>query len=202
MLTASRYTSFACCISLEALMEVFESSYLIIDPNSLVEKKEPRKYPIFLDYENYLNSLRLGDTFLDPSLFRAVIVEEEQLGWKELPDGRYLVQFTFPPIVIRHALYRFEESKKAFVSSLKGKISLGLEFSFPQLYENPQRKIESTSPSSLAEYFKKLRLSIRKQTLQPLCSYGTQAIPFPSRLEECLFPYVQKQIERQGMKLT
>ncbi|MFT4553070.1 MAG: hypothetical protein ACI9S8_001704 [Chlamydiales bacterium] len=199
---------------MEALLEelgeaqLFSTGRLVEKGKSFVIKRD------FLDcYIDYVESLKKGQ-LPDDSNFRSFFgsvftVTPDVLYSMEIEDGRELVHPTRPVLQMQaHSIgYSVEEGKFRPMVLGKDSILWGIQFSYPQLFQDNEtlsvEKVEETEKFPNTQLFRKLQRWVRHNTRATPFIIGDKKTNVPMRLGKKCFEWINKhpQLIKKGIKV-
>lgn len=209
-LSVSKWTKLPLLISVEEMEDLFDS----ITPFSLYQVQkvtlpEEGVIPIstFLkEYGHYIDCLKRGEP---PPLLSAPVMSAIAEALFAIPttEGRQLYKPRLPVIQIQGHSMRYSSTDQSFRSQLFGAdtISWGLQFSFPQIYEDSlTHEILTTRSLPNGLLFHEIQKWIRRHTLPtPFIVEGRrQNVPF--RLGKGCFSWINTHqgLQNQGISLS
>jgi hypothetical protein len=133
-------------------------------------------------YRAYIESLKQGTPLIPRSLFSCALSRTLDPFYAfSLPNGKSLVKPTLPVIQLQAHTFFYSSFDRKFHPMVQGKesISWGLQFSYPQLYQNPHTKEIHKATSDNSALFSTLMQWMRSFSLPtPFCVEGTtSAVP-------------------------
>lgn len=125
-------------------------------------------------YTSYLEALKSQNKFLIKqlliSLNVALAYDESSLYKVLAPNNKCLIKIKKPCIQVKPFNFVYHFGLEKFLTNIKSEeaIYFGLEFSFPQIFQDPQsQEIQSLFKNNLSlseTYFNKIRLFVREKT--------------------------------------
>ena len=216
ILKASKYIKIQCLLSSEELRELFTllGELLLIYNHSPASLKEAilSAEDLFYFYEEYITAVKQeqGINFkpFGKKFSFLMTQDRDAIFAAPIEEDRYLIHSTRPIIQCQHHQF--------FVSGLDGEyhsmvlspesISWGLQFSYPQLYQDPVtleiQKVMDRVSFPNTEIFHKLQRFIREKTLPTGFEFMGQKKYVPFRIgKECL-PWIGRHPQLKARGLT
>jgi hypothetical protein len=133
---------------------------------------------------------------LRSTLACAMTSQSDCLWLQELQGERYLAKIRQPVVQIQAHFFTFAQEEKTFHSMVFGKESIfwGVQFSFPQIFMDPQsgefKKVDSSFVNSAL--FQEIRRWSRDETRATPFLIGDEQINVPIRLGKNCFSWIAK----------
>lgn len=197
----------------EEMRELFKAlgHFLIYDMSRLVGKEHGRvDKEVFLEfYSVYIKSLKEGllpDESLCKPLFSSIFTsQEEVLFAMPVGDEKYLIKSIRPVVQLQtHHLF-FSKVDEKFYSLAQGKdtITWGIQFSYPQIFQDPKSK-EFKKTSTHTEFtntplFLALSRFVRQNTLPTPLIYQEKQTNLPVRLGKRCFSWIANHPQLLGV---
>lgn len=191
----------------EELSLLFDHSFFIVPLTGLCDGKvlEPKS---FLDtYAEWIEQLKQGKVPSDPELRKILAcgwTESLESVWlQEIPTKGFLTKISSPIIQVQAHYFSYSRLDRVFrsMSMGEGSVFWGLQFSFPQLFQDP--KTMEIHTAGKYPLFEKVRLWAREHTrATPFLVDGTKT-NVPIRLGKKCFSWIEKhpQLQEQGIRV-
>ena len=169
----------------------------------------PMKREAFLAaYRFWIETLQRG-AVPDGSLLRAAAwtCSPDSLWLQEIPVSRYLVKPCAPIVQVQAHEMGYSTVDEVFRPMVLSQESIfwGLQFSFPQVYQEPKtQELREVEESANAELFQTIRRWIREHTLAtPMLVHGKR-VNLPMRLGRACFSWINNhpQLQQRGLSVV
>ncbi len=148
-------------------------------------------------YGTWIEMLKAGrvptDTELK-SLLACVFTAESDSLWKqEIPGGRYIVKMGRPVVQVQAHFFSYSTLDAVFRPMTMGSNSIfwGLQFSFPQIYQEPKTmELREVDESLEAELFQKIKQWVRDETRATPFVVDEKKTNVPIRLGKNCFSWI------------
>jgi hypothetical protein len=181
------------------------SLYVVSQPVTDEQMEIPRSH-FFALYRRYIESLKRGELLQDPLLrpfFSSIwTVDPSILYAMEVAGGKYLIKPLRPILQLQLHEFIFSNVDKKIHPLVQGpgSISWGIQFSYPQIYQDPKTdemvKVARELPNS--QLYFALSRWLRAHTLPTMFSYEGERIVSSLRLGKKCVSWIQThpQLER------
>ncbi len=162
---------------------------------------EPSRF--LSEYGTWIDELKKGRIPSDAELKRILacaLTDETQALWKqEVPGNRYLIKMTKPVVQIQAHFFTYSSVDGVFrpMTMGPGSIFWGLQFSFPQIYQNP-KTMELLEVEDLG-LFQTIRQWTRDETRATPFIVDGKRINVPIRLGKKCFAWIHCHPQLQSM---
>lgn len=216
-LQASKWTTLTLLCDEIELSKLFESLgefFLVSISGVSLEGREISTVEEFLaNYKDYLSILKAGD-FPDTNFVREVFTKGLSVSLDHfrkitLKDGRSLIRIVKPVIQIEPCFFLYSQTDQKFHEKAYSADSIpwGLQFSYPQLFQEPESKIikkifqDPEYPNGLL--FKKIQHWIRNHSTPTPFQIGEKKINAPFRLGKNALPWLNEHpsLKSKGLKV-
>lgn len=160
------------------------------------------------DYENYIEHLKLGQQELAPKLrmmmSSAWSREIDAFYSLPCPEGRELVKARLPVVQLQPHRLAYSKLEGKFRAMVQGEDSLswGLQFSYPQLYQETETgEVKEANALSGGKLYRELHRYLRKVSVPTPFLVGGVTHNVPMRLGKNCFAWVNElpQLARHGI---
>lgn len=199
-------------LQLQALLEVSEIQSLLeqLTPCKLYVSGHvcrPGEEVISLDaflsvYANYIKSLKSGITPNEQDfreVFSAAIsVTEDAIYAYPLPDGRQIMRVCQPIIQMQVHRMSYSKAEGKFRPMVHGSESIlwGIQFAYPQLFQDPKTKepvtVSLDQSFENTPYFRKLQQWIRHSTIPTPFLIDGKRVNIPMRIGRLCLPWINQ----------
>jgi hypothetical protein len=212
---ASKWLSVALLIDAAEMKELFSSlgNFFIFTIGSTVKRGEgPITHESFLScYANYIEILKSGnipeDSIYRPMFASVLTVSSDHLYAMHVGTDKELIRINKPVIQLQAHNLDYSVVDGKFRSMVLGKDSVlwGLQFSYPQLYEDPQNytvhKVDDNFPNT--SLFRALQKWMRLNTVPTPFIVDEKTINVPMRLGKSCFSWINNhpQLKKKGLRV-
>jgi|SRR5579872_1384283 len=167
----SKFLKYQVFCDAEELAPLFKESFTLFPLTGLCGG-QPLAPSYFLDeYRSWTQMLREGKIPPDAQLRKivacAMTADLEALWLQPVADGRFIVKISKPVIQIQAHFFTYSSIDGVFRPMTMGPESIfwGLQFSFPQIYQNPKTmELLEVEESANTELFQKVKRWVRDST--------------------------------------
>ena len=170
--------------------------FLIVDVSRVTAEGEISQADFLQIYADYIGGLRAGEVRTSPWFSSCFTTTMEAIEVCELPNGRAVRRAAAPVIQLQpHTFSRSNDDGK-FRSMVRGEgaIPWGIQFSYPQLFEDPTTreivKVDATFPNSTI--FRTLQRWVRHHTRPTPFEVDGKRINVPIRLGKSCFEWIDQ----------
>lgn len=211
---ASKYLHIQVLVDEEELTALFQSlsPFQIFSTLGLMEagKNIIAKDAFLSLYKNYIELLKAGKE-MDETPFRFTFTAlltstEDAIQRVTSSDKREMIRPKLPCIQVQPHRFIFSSSEHKFYPMVFGKdaISWGLQFSYPQLFQDPvsrdvKNSLEESFPNALL--FRQIQLWIRKETLPSCFIFNDKETYVPIRIGKKCFSWINNTYELKKQNL-
>lgn len=182
--------------------------FSIFPLTGIVSKEQiPTSKDFFLSqYASWIEGLKQGIVPSDADLRKVLACafsESEDSFWlQDLGQNRYLVKISEPVIQVQAHYFIYSEGEFHSMSMGSGSIFWGLQFSFPQVYQDP-KTLELLEPkqSPNKERFQRIREWVRDQTRPTPFSIDGKKVNSTIRIGKKCKGWIHPQIVQQGLSI-
>lgn len=162
------------------------------------------------EYSSWIEELKLGRVPSDVALrllLAAALTAESNALWKqEVPRGRYLIKMAKPVVQIQAHFFTYSPIDEVFrpMTMGSGSIFWGLQFSFPQIYQEPKTmEFLEVDESPNTELFQKIKQWVRDATRATPFVVDEKRTNVPIRLGKNCFSWIHNhaQLVQQGISV-
>jgi hypothetical protein len=197
----SKFLKFQVLCDSEELKELFSRMGTFwIYPLTGLNNGEAISQETFLrEHTSWIETLQRGEVPTDATLRKVLacaITSEEDALWKqEVPGGRFLVKIAKPVIQVQAHYFTYSSIDGVFrpMTMGEGSISWGLQFSYPQIYQEPKTMaLLEADEEPNAALFQTIRQWTRDCTRATPFIVDGSRINVPIRLGKNCFPWIHK----------
>lgn len=206
----SKYLKFQVLCDRAELKELFT----VLDPfwiyplTGLVDGNPIAQDRFLAEYEGWIEQLKKGkvpsDAELRTVLAAAWTAEPEALWKQEVPGNRYLIKIGKPVIQVQAHFFTYSPIDAVFrpMTMSAGSIFWGLQFSYPQIYQEPKTMEFLEADESLnAGLFQKIRQWVRDFTRPTPFIVEEKRVNVPIRLGKNCFSWIDHHSQLKAQKL-
>jgi hypothetical protein len=143
---ASKYLKYQVLCDAQELKDLFFrlGSFKIYPLTGVVDGNPIEQETFLLAYENWIEKLKQGQVPSSEdlrSVLACAFTEETEALWKlQVPGGKYLVKMNAPVVQVQAHFFTYSTVDEVFRPMTMGLNSIfwGLQFSFPQIYQDPK----------------------------------------------------------------
>lgn len=197
----SKYLKHHVLCDREELEGLFSSlgEFFIYRLTGLSDGKAIDKNEFLQGYESWIEGLKSGklpeDSDLKKLLACAITAEVDALWKQEVPGHRYIIKVAKPVIQVQAHFFTYSNLDQVFRSMTMGQDSIfwGLQFSFPQIYQDPKTMelLEVEDSPNLA-LFQKIKEWVRNATRATPFVVDGKKTNVPIRLGKNCFSWIHK----------
>lgn len=206
----SKYLKFQVLCDAEELRVLFDAvePCWIFPLTGVGDGKAIEKERFITEYSTWIDGLKVGKMPSDVDLRRilaaALTVELDALWKQEVPGGRFIVKMAKPVVQVQAHFFTYSDLDGVFRPNTMGakNIFWGLQFSFPQIYQDPKTmELLEVEESPNAELFQKIKLWVREYTRATPFVVGGKKTNVPIRLGKNCFSWIHNhpQLIEQGI---
>jgi hypothetical protein len=205
----SKWLKIQVLLDFEEMVHLFEALgefeiYLTGTVTKVGEGRVP-KLEFITIYKGYVQSLiegKLPDDSIFRSYFNAILTTSSDLLYSiPVLEGRQLIRASKPVIQLQSHSMDYSVHDGKFRPMIFGRDSIpwGIQFSYPQLFLDPntkeilQIKEDETFPNT--HLFRKLQKWIRKQTIPTSFQVENHKINVPMRLGKCCLTWINNHVQ-------
>lgn len=195
----SKYLKYQVLCDPEELKRLFERlNPCWIYPLTHLGKGEEIEQQRFVQkYGSWIEGLKEGkipsDADLKTILAAALTAETDSLWKQEVPGGRFMIKMAQPVVQIQAHFFTYSEIDEVFRPMTMGEASIfwGLQFSFPQVYQDPKTmELKEIEDSANTELFRKIKQWVRDETRATPFVINEKRINVPIRLGKNCFSWI------------
>ncbi|MES2273344.1 MAG: hypothetical protein V4487_04055 [Chlamydiota bacterium] len=160
------------------------------------------------EYTSWMEDLKAGriptDAALRSVLASVFTADLEALWLQQVPGNRFLVKISQPVVHVQAHSFTYSPIDGVFrpMTMGSGSIFWGLQFSFPQIYQNPKTmELLEVEESPNAEIFQKIRLWVRESTRATPFLVEDKRVNVPIRLGKNCFSWIKSHAQLQAQKI-
>ncbi|HSX11012.1 MAG TPA: hypothetical protein VLF94_04785 [Chlamydiales bacterium] len=193
----SKYLKYQVLCDADELRALIDGSFPIYPLTGLVDG-EPIDPAFFIaEYRFWIEELKRGrvpeDARLRRLLAAAFTVETDALWKQEVPGNRFLVKMARPVVQVQAHFFTYSPIDAVFrpMSMGAGSIFWGLQFSFPQIYQDPKTmEFLEVDESPNVELFQKIKQWVRDATRATPFIVEGKRVNVPVRLGKQCFSWI------------
>lgn len=171
------------------------------------EAIDPNRF--LTEYESWIEMLKEGKVPPDASLRKilaaAMTAEPEALWKQEVPGGRFIVKIGKPVIQIQAHFFTYSPIDEVFrsMSMGSGAIFWGLQFSYPQIYQDPKTmEFFEVDESPNTELFQTIKQWVRDTTRATPFVVNGKKTNVPIRLGKNCFSWIENHPQLKDQKIS
>lgn len=195
----SKYLKYQVLCDVEELKALIDGSFLVY-PLSGLSHGEAIEPSLFLkEYAFWIEELKQGRLPTEAQLRRitaAAFTAEEDALWKQaVPGNRYLVKMAKPVVQVQAHFFTYSPLDGVFRPMTMGEKAIfwGLQFSFPQIYQDPKTmEFHEVDESANTELFQRIKQWVRDQTRATPFIVEGKRVNVPIRLGKACFPWIHR----------
>lgn len=175
-----------------------------IFPITGVVDGKPIEHPFFIaEYSRWIDELKSGIIPTNQRRITAsVFIDDLDALWlQQVGEGKFLTKMAKPVVQVQAHTFSYSEGEFRPMSMGTTSIFWGLQFAFPQLYQDPKTmEFHETKPSPL---FRKIQLWMRENSRATPFIVGDKKINSPIRLGKQCFSWINShpQLIEQKIKV-
>lgn len=204
----SKYLKYQVLCDADELRLLLDGSFLIY-PLSGLNTGEPIEPAHFLaEYALWIEELKEGRVPTEAALRRvlaAAFTAEPDALWKqEVPGQRYLIKMAKPVVQVQAHFFTYSPLDGVFRPMTMGEKAIfwGLQFSFPQIYQDPKTmEFHETDESPNVELFQRIKQWVRDQTRATPFVVEGKKMNVPIRLGKNCFSWIHRHPELQAQQI-
>lgn len=193
----SKYLKLPVLCDTEELRALFDTPFAIYPLTSLGQGVPIPSETFIEAYRSWIEELKQGRAPIDSSLRRvlaaAFTAEPDALWRQEIPGHRFLVKIAKPIVQVQAHFFTYSPIDGVFRSMTMGQASIfwGLQFSFPQIYQDPKTmEFHEVEDSPNQELFQKIKQWVRDTTRATPFVVDGKRINVPIRLGKKCFSWI------------
>lgn len=169
----SKYLKYQVLCNREELSHLFErlGRFFIYPLTGLNDGKLIEKETFLAEYGSWIEGLKEGRVPADKELRRllacAFTLDSAALWKQQVPGNRYIIKTAQPVIQVQAHFFTYSPIDKVFRPMTMGESNIfwGLQFSFPQIYQDPKTmEFREIDDSPNLELFQKIKQWVRDET--------------------------------------
>lgn len=170
--------------------------FLIVDVSRVTAEGEISRGDFLNIYSDYVEGLKSGEVQTSPWFSSCFTTTMEAVEVRPVPDGRAVRRAAAPVIQLQPHTFAHSADDGKFRSMVRGPgaISWGIQFSYPQLFEDPTTreivKVDATFPNSTI--FRTLQRWVRHHTRPTPFEVDGKRVNVPIRLGKVCFEWIDK----------
>lgn len=195
----SKYLKFQVLCDAEELKGLLDGSFAIYPLTGLVDGEAIDAVHFIEVYGSWIEGLKEGrepaDGDLRQILAAAFTMEAEALWKQEVPGGRFLIKMGKPVVQVQAHFFTYSPIDEVCrpMTMGSGSIFWGLQFSFPQIYQNPKTmEFCEADDSPNQALFQKIKQWVRDTTRATPFVVGGKRTNVPIRLGKACFSWVRR----------
>jgi len=206
----SKYLKFQVLCDGEELAALFQSlgPFWIYPLTGLVDGTPIDPETFLKEYTSWIDGLKEGRVPTDGALRRllacAFTAEVEALWKQEVPGNRYLIKIGRPVVQVQSHFFTYSPIDEVFrpMAMGAGSIFWGLQFSFPQIYQDAKTmELREIDESLNGELFQKIRQWVRDMTRATPFVVGGKRTNVPIRLGKNCFSWIHNHPQTKEQKI-
>lgn len=214
---ASKWLSVALLIDSDEMKSLFDAlgDFLIFTVGTVVKKETgPVSHETFLScYKDYIETLKSGRLPEDSTyrtLFASVLtVALDHVYAMHVGTDGQLIRISKPVVQLQAHNLDYSKADGKFRPMVFGKDSVlwGIQFSYPQLFEDPEthavHKVDDNDQFPNTALFRALQKWTRQHTVPTPFIVNEKVVNVPMRLGKHCFTWINKhpQLEKKGLKV-
>lgn len=207
----SKYLKYQVLCDRQELADLFQSiqPFWLYRLTGLGEGNPLTQDDFLNEYSFWMEELKQGRIVSDArmrSILAAAMSAETDALWKqEVPGGRYLVKIAKPVIQIQAHFFTYSPLDGVFRPMTMGSNSIfwGLQFSFPQIYQDPRTmQFHEIDESPNADLFQHIKQWVRDRTRATPFVVEGKRINVPIRLGKNCFSWIHHHPQIAEQKIS
>lgn len=197
----SKYLKYQVLCSALELRDLFErcSPSVLYHLTGLSDGKSLERDLFIQEYDHWIQMLQEGKVPSDQqlkSILAAGLSKSADGFWKqELANGRYIIKMAKPIIQIQAHFFTYSSIDKVFRPMTMGHNSIfwGLQFSFPQIYQDPKTmELLKSDQTENAKLFQIIKQWVKDETRPTPFLVEGKKVNVPIRLGKSCFSWIHK----------
>lgn len=218
-LQASKWLKHQILIDIDEMRELFTAlgEFFLYQTSGIIsEEKGSISHGEFLRcYEGYIDAIKEGhlpEEALYRHMFSSVMtVTPDCLYAISIGDNRQLIRVAKPVIQLQHHRMDYSSIDGKFRSMVLGSESIlwGIQFSYPQIFQNPDtgevEPIKDSTAFPNTSLYRTLQLWIRHHTVAtPFLIEGHKKVNIPVRIGKSCFSWINRhlQLAKKGLRVN
>lgn len=204
----SKYLKYQVLCDGDELSQLFDSlkPFWIYPLTGLVNGEEIEQARFLEEYRGWIELLKSGQVPSDADLRKmlacAFTADVEALWKQEVPGQRFLIKIAKPVVQVQAHFFSYSPIDAVFrpMTMGMGSIFWGLQFSFPQIYQDPKTmEFFEVEECANCELFQKIKLWVREFTRATPFVVDGKKTNVPIRLGKNCFSWIHshKQLNEQ-----
>ncbi len=195
----SKYLKYQVLCDAQELRNLFNrlSPFWIYPLTGLGDGEPLEKERFLAEYGGWIEGIKAGKIPSDADLKRllacAFTAETEALWKQEVPGGRFIIKMAGPMIQVQAHFFTFSPLDRVYRPMTMGSNSIfwGLQFSFPQIYQEPKTmELMEVDESKNSELFQIIKQWVRDETRPTPFIHEEKKTNVPIRLGKNCFPWI------------
>ena len=189
-------------VEMEALFAEL-GEFFIVDVSRVLEEGGISHAEFLKIYSEYVEGLKRGEVNTSPWFSSCFTTTEEAIETRTVPDGRMMRKACAPVVQLQPHTFTYSTDDGKFRSMVRGEgaISWGIQFSYPQLFEDPATrdivKVDATFPNT--PFFRTLQRWVRHHTRPTPFEVEGRRINVPIRLGKQCFEWIDRHPELEDL---
>jgi hypothetical protein len=195
----SKYLKFQVLCDAEELQKLLDGSFAIYPLTGLRDGEPIKSERLIEAYASWIEGLKEGREPTDESLrevLAAAFTAEGDALWKQAVAGdRFIVKIAKPVVQVQAHFFTYSPIDGVFrpMSMGPGNIFWGLQFSFPQIYQDAKTmEFFEVDECPNAELFQRIRQWVRDTTRATPFVVGGKRVNVPIRLGKQCFSWIHR----------
>lgn len=192
----------------EELRELFDDSFSIIPLTGIFDGKTLDPNRFLSVYSGWIEQIKEGRVPSDSDLRQILAcvwaIDLESVWLQEIPGKGYLAKVNAPQVLVQAHYFSYSRVDGAFrtMSMGEGSVFWGIQFSYPQVYQDPQTMEIRNSGKN--ELFEKIRRWSRDKTRATPFQVDGVKTCVPIRLGKNCFSWIGQhpQLIQQGIQVV
>jgi hypothetical protein len=204
----SKYLKFQVLCDADELRMLLDGTFQIYPLTGLVDGEPIASEYFIKEYTSWIEKLKQGQIPTDGelrSILAAAWTAEGDALWKqEVPGHRYLIKIAKPVVQVQAHFFSYSPIDGVFrpMTMGSGSIFWGLQFSFPQIYQDPKTmEFHEVDESANAELFQKIRQWVRDRTRATPFVVDEKRVNVPIRLGKNCFSWIHNHPQLKQQKI-
>lgn len=204
----SKYLKFQVLCDEEELSALFQIPFQIYPLTGLVDGNAIDKKVFLKEYGSWIEDLKKGKVPSDAALRRmlacAFSAEEEALWKQEVPGKKFIIKFSKPVVQVQAHFFTYSPLDGVFRPMTMGKESIfwGLQFSYPQIYQEPKTmELKEVEESPNSDLFQSIKQWVRNTTLPTPFVVEGKKTNVPIRLGKNCFSWIASHPQLKNMSV-
>jgi hypothetical protein len=208
----SKYLKYQVLCDAEELRKLFNGlNPFFIYPLTGLSNGEAISQDFFLHrYGEWIDALKEGRVPTDAdlrSLLACAFTAETEALWKQaVPQERYIIKMGKPVIQVQAHFFTYSSLDGVFRPMTMGSANIfwGLQFSFPQIYQEPKTmELREIEESQNSELFQKIKQWVRDETRPTPFIVEEKKVNVPIRLGKNCFSWIHNhpQLKSQNLRV-